>query len=129
MTIEMTDLRKKKVADEYQMKEFVPMGKVNQTKKKRDKRKLKKMQELEKKAVEEAKRKLEEDRKLKEKLKSQNRFEAANADPVYTSSGKVLKKKVIRNKKIVDEQGEWEVINKKQTVIQEESASDHEDSD
>lgn len=47
-TIEMVDLKnlsKKRVteAEEYQMKEFVPMGKVNQSKKKRDKRKLKKL--------------------------------------------------------------------------------------
>ena len=48
---------------------------------------------------------------------------------MVTSSGKILKKKVVGNKKIVDEQGEWEVIDQKKTVIVEESASEHDDSD
>lgn len=61
-------------------------------------------------------------------MKAQNRFKGGEPEPIITSSGKVLKKKVIGNKKIVDEQGEWEVIDNKKTVIVEESASDN-DSD
>lgn len=64
---EMVNLQanKRKAAENYIMKQFEPAGKVNQTAKKREKRKLKKQKEQEIKAEQERQQKLLEEERAK----------------------------------------------------------------
>ena len=122
-TIEMTDLRPSR-----EMREFQPSGKVNQTQKKREKRKAKKAKELELKAQEEAAQRqkaLDEARKKKQQQKKGPERPEPITNP---ATGKVMKRKVVPKRKVLDEQGvEWEVVDQRKTIIVDES-DDSEDS-
>lgn len=119
-TIEMVDLRKEK-KKEFVMKEFKPASKVNQSSKKRDKRKIKKQQEIELQATLEA-----------QKLAKQNEaiIRQARAKGVYVPEPKALLKKVVAPKKVVtDEQGKtWEVVDQKKTTYVEKDSDDEDKS-
>lgn len=113
-TLEMTDLKETRA--NQLMREFVPAGKVNQSQKKREKRKIKKQEE-------------ERRQKLQEEEKARKAFEKAKKDAA--AAGKPfeplqkLKKKILPKKVIHDMEGDWEVVDKKQTVyIEEEPDSD-----
>ena len=82
--------------------------------------------------MKEQKRKEKELKDLKKKMKEAKPhgvnlkkvaedIEMAELDGVRTSDGKILRKKVLPKKKIIDEKGsEWELVEKKQTVLVEE---------
>jgi len=125
MTLEMTDLRPKK---NQLLREFQPTKKANQSKKKRDKRKAKKEKEQQLKAEEEEKKRekamVEAKKALAEKGKKSlvKNINISDDGSTVTVDGKVLKKKVLPRKKIADAEGglDWEVTEKKKTVIVEE---------
>lgn len=110
-SIEMVDLKAQRVKTEFVMKEFQPAGKVNYSQKKREKRKKQK-QDQDVQAKAEAKKMYET---------AQDRYYAENEK---SKDGKILKKKVLPKKTIVDEEGSWEVVDQKHTVLVEETASD-----
>lgn len=114
-TIEMTDLKAPKA--NQLMREFVPAGKVNQSQKKREKRKLKKMEEERKEKLAEE----EKARKAYEKAKKEAAESGKPLEPVQRLKKKVLPKQVIH-----DMEGDWEVVDKKQTVFVEEEADSDE---
>ena len=100
--IEMTNLR--------ELREFVPMGTVNKSKKKREKRLRQKQQEREAQAAAEAKRLAEEEAKARAALKKGEKAK------IVSSDGKVLKKKTMPKKKVVDDRGEeWEIVDNRKT--------------
>ena len=102
------------------MKEFQIEGKVNQSKKKRDKRKAMKdkQQELD--------RVLAEQKRKEYEVKAREEYLAARAQGIETKNptGKILKKKAVPKKKIADERGDWEVVDLKKSVIVEQDGSD-----
>lgn len=106
-----------------EMREFVPEGKVNQSKKKREKRNIKKAKDKEEAALAEAKAKAQEEAALRAKLR-ENKVESK----FMTAAGKVLKKKTAPKKKVLDEKGdEWQVVDQRKTLIVEETDSDEDD--
>jgi len=118
-SIEMTDL---KASRGFEMKEFAPVKSTNQSQKKREKRKLKK-------AEEDAKQKiLEEQKQAEQQARAREEFRKAGQSSHFTTNeGKTLKKKVVPKKQVVDETGTWDVVEKKKTLIVEESDSDDSD--
>ena len=121
-TIEMVDLKvQRQDKKEFVMKEFKPASKVNQSSKKRDKRKVKKQQEIDLLAALEA-----------QKLAKKNEaiIRQARAKGVYVPEPKALLKKVIAPKKVVtDEQGkDWEVVDQKKSVYVEKDSDDEDKS-
>ena len=117
-TIEMTDLKKKN--EEYKMREFEVSGKVNQSQKKREKRKMQKEQEKMK--TIQAGIKATEEQKNKAKLAYQDMMKNSKHGQ-KTEEGKVLKKKAIPKKVVSDETGSWEVVDSKKSVLVEEDDS------
>ena len=106
-----------------EMREFVPEGKVNQSKKKRAKRNLKKAKEREEAALAEARAKEKEDAALRAKLR-----EGRSEGKFLNAVGKVIKKKTAPKKKVVDDNGnEWQVVDQRKTLIVEETDSDDSD--
>lgn len=119
MTIEMVDLKKKsnQPKGEFVMKEFEVPNKVNQTAKKREKRKVKKEKEKELQAILDQRKLEQKQAQLREKYIELSSME---------SDRKPLKKKVLPKKKIADAGGDWEVVDKKQQVYVEASGDDNE---
>ena len=104
------------------MKEFVPEGTVNQSKKRREKKNLKKAKAREDEAFADIRKKAAEDANLRVMLK-----QGKNEGKFMSAIGKVLKVKTAPKKKVVDEHGsEWQVTETRKTVIAEESDSDNE---
>lgn len=104
-------------------REFVPEGKVNQSKKKREKRNKKKAQERENAILAEVRTKEKENAALRAKMR-----ETKTVGKFTTAIGKVLKKKTVPKKKVVDDKGdEWEVVDERKTLIVEETDSDSDD--
>ena len=104
------------------MREFVPEGTVNQSKKRREKKNLKKAKAREDEAFAEVRKKAEQDAALRLKLK-----QGKNEGKFLTAVGKVLKVKIAPKKKVVDEHGsEWQVTDNRKTMIAEESDSGEE---
>jgi hypothetical protein len=85
------------------MREFKPEGTVNQSKKRRDKKNLKKAKAREDEAFADVRKKAAEESALRVKIK-----EGKNDGQFLTAIGKVLKQKTAPKKKVVDENGsEW----------------------
>ena len=122
MEFEMVDLKKTKkepVLKEGEFtKQFEVAGKVNQSAKKREKRKQKKAQEKELQAILEQRKRQQAEEKAKEdylKAKSEGR---------QLPNQKQFVRKVIPKKTIVDEQGSWEVVDQKKSVLVEKTSDD-----
>jgi hypothetical protein len=99
----------------------VPEGTVNQSKKRRAKKNLKKAKAREDEAFAEVRKKAAEEAALRAKMKEGGK----NEGKFLTAIGKVLKKKTAPKKKVVDENGsEWQVTDTRKTA--EESDSEHE---
>lgn len=112
LQLEMVNLR--------ELREFKPEGTVNQSKKKREKRLAKKNKAKEEAIQEEAKKKAKRDAELREEVKKGNK-----EGKFLNAVGKVLKKKTVPKKKVVDENGsEWEVVDERKAVIVEETDSE-----
>jgi hypothetical protein len=102
---EMTDLKKGSKQESFVMKEFEIAGKVNQSAKKREKRKQKKAKELELKAILDERKRMQAEAALKEEYKK------ARAEGRELPKDNKLVKKILPKKTVVDEQGEsWEVV-------------------
>jgi len=118
-TIEMTDLKVKKGkgVGGVAMREFVkPSSSVNQSQKKREKRKLKKEEEIRALAIEQSRKLNKESHRQKEIYFSKLEKGMKPEDIQVSASGKVLKRKVVPKKIVKDERGDdWEVIDKKKT--------------
>jgi len=114
----MTDLRVNKGKGlGVGMREFVkPSSGVNQSQKKRDKRKLKKEEEQRAAAIAEARKLSKEAAKQKEIYFAKLDRGMKPADIQVSASGKVLKRKVVPKKIVKDERGDdWEVVDTKKT--------------
>lgn len=108
------------------MREFKPAGLVNQSKKKREKRKLQKEQQKKIEAIAREKARLIEEIKLKQAFIDAKR----NGEDTSQFEGKILKKKTLPKKKVTDENGnEWEVVDTKKKVIVENDSVENSDSD
>lgn len=102
------------------MKEFQVPNKVNQSAKKREKRKVKKEKEKELQAILDQRKAEQKQAQLREKYNMGIELSSMESDR------KPLKKKVLPKKTIADAQGDWEVVDKKQQVFVEVSGDDNE---
>lgn len=120
---EMVELNKKSnntSKGDFVMKEFQVPNKVNQSAKKREKRKVKKEKEKELQAILDQRKAEQKQAQLREKYNMGIELSSMESDR------KPLKKKVLPKKTIADAQGDWEVVDKKQQVFVEVSGDDNE---
>lgn len=114
------------------MREFTPVGKVNQSAKKRLKRKAKKENEIKLKQEEEQRKKEKAVRDARAALSSKGKqsliksVQLSDDGNSVTIEGKVFKKKMLPKTKIHDDQGglDWEVTEKKKKILVEEDEED-----
>ena len=118
----MTDLK----SGSQEMREFKPAGLVNQSKKKREKRKIQREQQKKLEAIAKEKSRLIEEIKLKQAFIDAKR----NGEDTSQFEGKIMKRKTLPKKKVTDEIGnEWEVVDTKKKVIVENDSVENSDSD